>query len=164
MFNHLSRDLSSNRRYKELISRVLIFTLFSLGIAIVSTDSAFARSTPGSVAVTPGNFSLSVSFSAVTSSIPSGATISSYQYSTDNGVTYVTRLDGGKTTSPMVITKLSTNTATTISNGTSYNIKLRALFSNSTTSSASSAVVGIPGAPTKPVISLNAVNLSLIHI
>ena len=158
MFNHLSRDLSSNRRYKELISRVLIFTLFSLGIAIVSTDSAFARSTPGSVAVTPGNFSLSVSFSAVTSSIPSGATISSYQYSTDNGVTYVTRLDGGKTTSPMVITKLSTNTATTISNGTSYNIKLRALFSNSTTSSASSAVVGIPGAPTKPVISLTAVN------
>ena len=58
----------------------------------------------------------------------------------------------------MVITKLSTNTATTISNGTSYNIKLRALFSNSATSSASSTVVGIPGTPTKPVISLTAVN------
>ena len=145
MFSHFSRDLPFNRRYKEVISRVLIFTLFSLGIAIVSTDTAFARSSPGSLVVTAGNQSLSVSFSAVTSSsFPSGASISSYQYSTDGGTTYVTRLDGGTTATPMVITKLSTNTATTISNGTSYNIKLRALFSNSAYSSVSSTVVGIP--------------------
>ena len=52
-----------------------------------------------------------------------GATIDNYQYSTDAGATWYT---GATTTSPVTITKLSTNGSTNLSDQTTYNVQLRA--------------------------------------
>ena len=98
--------------------------------------------------ITPTSTSLSVAFTAGTNS---GTAITKYQYSTDGGTTWADRTDSGTTASPLVITKLSSNTATSLSVNTSYNVKIRAfnsasgLYSSQVTSSTSNIV---PNAPT----------------
>ncbi|MDQ1306376.1 MAG: hypothetical protein QG671_2208, partial [Actinomycetota bacterium] len=75
--------------------------------------------------VTPGNQQLSVPF---TVGADNGATIAYYQYSTDDGATWRGRLDiSDSTVSPVVITKLSTDGTTPLTNGTAYTVKLRAV-------------------------------------
>lgn len=68
---------------------------------------------------------------------------STMQYSINNGSTWQTRTDGGSA-SPILITGLT--------NGTSYNVKVRSITSIGDVSSGSSTVVGrpvkLPGAPT----------------
>src|SRR5207237_7689884 len=79
-----------------------------------------------------------------------GAAITTYQYSTDNGTTFLTR-QTGTTASPLVITTLSTNGTTALANGTAYPVILRAVNAagNGTSSSAVSATPATtPGAVT----------------
>ena len=80
--------------------------------------------------VIPGDGKLTVRFTPPAND--GGASITDYEYSTDNGVTWVST---GSTTSPIVITGLT--------NGTSYNVQLRAVNS----SGAGTASTVISGSP-----------------
>lgn len=103
---------------------------------------------PTAVVATRGNTQLSVAFSAP--AFNGGLDITTYQYalSTDSYATWTTR-STGTTASPLVITGLA--------NGTSYQVKLRAVnaLGAGAASDASTAVTPatIPGTPTSPSIS-----------
>ena len=57
-----------------------------------------------------------------------GNPITSYQYSTDGGATWQTRTVGS-TSSPLVISALSTNGTSALANGTTYSVQIRAVNS-----------------------------------
>jgi len=77
------------------------------------------------IASQPGvsNQTLIISFSA---GDDGGESIASYEFSTDRGATWLTRTDGETTASPMTITKLSSDGTTDLSNGTTYDVQIRA--------------------------------------
>ena len=82
-----------------------------------STQSGTPKTVPGAPtigSVTSGDKQLSVTFSAPTNN--GGDTISNYEYSTNNGSSWSS---ASSTSSPIVITGLT--------NGTTYNVKLRAV-------------------------------------
>lgn len=123
----------------------------------VGTSSASAPSSPVTPLTVPtapiisqittGNALLSVAFTAAGDG---GNPISTYQYSTDGGATWQTRTVGS-TSSPLVISALSTNGTTALANGTTYSVKIRAVNSAGTGSSStavSATPTTIPGAPT----------------
>ncbi|MCB1269744.1 MAG: fibronectin type III domain-containing protein, partial [Microthrixaceae bacterium] len=68
---------------------------------------------------------LSVDFTAP--SEDGGAPITGYEYSTDGGATWLARTDGGDTASPLVITALSSDGSTPLTNGETYLVELRAV-------------------------------------
>ena len=117
-----------------------------------SVPSAAVPGTPSTVpgqpvitATSRGNATISVSFSGPSTG---GSPILSYQYSTDAGVTWQT---APTTDNPMVITTLSTNGTTPISNGTEYPVEIRAVNAvgdSSASSSVEAAPATVPGAPT----------------
>jgi len=80
--------------------------------------------------VTAGNAYLSVAFSAGTAD--SNAPITGYQYSSDNGTTW---LNASGTTSPLLVSSLT--------NGTTYTVKIRAVSSIGNGAASS----GVPGTP-----------------
>ena len=97
--------------------------------------------TPGAPtisAITAGDSQLSVAFTAPTSN--GGASITNYDYSTDNGGNWVTP-SPPSTSSPLVITGLT--------NSTSYQVKIRARNSVGA-GTASGAVSGTPSAAPAP--------------
>ena len=104
---------------------------------MTETPAATAPSAPTSLAATAGDQQLSIAFTAGASG---GSAITDYEYTTDNGSTWVT---AATTASPVVITGLT--------NGTSYTVKLRAVnaIGNGT---ASAAVTETPAAtaPSSP--------------
>ena len=65
---------------------------------------------------------------AFTAGATGGSAITSYKYSTDGGATFYTRASG-TTASPLVISTLSTNGSTALTNGTAYNIQIKAVNS-----------------------------------
>ena len=72
------------------------------------------------------NQSLTVSFSAPTST--GGSAITTYQYSTDAGATWQNRTDGQSATSTtMTISALSSDGATPLTNGSTYDVEIRAV-------------------------------------
>ena len=73
--------------------------------------------------ITASDASLSVAFTAGTTG---GSAITGYKYSTDGGTTFRTRA-AGTTASPLVILTLSSDGVTALTNGTSYNIQLKAV-------------------------------------
>lgn len=89
---------------------------------------------PAISAITPGDQQLSVAFSAPASN--GGATITNYEYSTDNGSNWNTP-NPAITTSPLVISGLT--------NTNSYNVKIRAVNSAGS-GTASSATAAVPRA------------------
>ena len=111
---------------------------------------------PTAVVATRGNTQLSVAFSAP--AFNGGLDITTYQYalSTDSYATWTTR-STGTTASPLVITGLT--------NGTSYQVKLRAVnaLGEGAASDASTAVTPatIPGTPTSPSISSGSGSISV---
>ena len=111
---------------------------------------------PTAVVATRGNTQLSVAFSAPV--FNGGLDITTYQYalSTDSYATWTTR-STGTTASPLVITGLA--------NGTSYQVKLRAVnaLGAGAASDASTAVTPatIPGTPTSPSISSGSQSISV---
>jgi predicted RNA-binding protein with TRAM domain len=111
-------------------------------IRITTTDTYVEPSAPSIDSVTAGDGELSVAFTAPESN--GGSAITDYDYSTDNGATWTS---ASSTSSPIVITGLS--------NGTVYNVKLRAV-NVAGDGAASTAVSGTPVssdvAPTAPLI------------
>ena len=97
-----------------------------------NTVTAIVPNAPSINNITTSNSQLSVAFTAPSSN--GGANITNYEYSTDNGSTWVTP-SPSVTSSPFTISGLS--------NGTTYNIKIRAVNSVGS-GTASSTVQGIP--------------------
>ena len=134
----LSRWLNS-RRSTRLARRGLPLTLISLVVAAFSftalaasnsidtsnagQDNPELAGSPAIVAVTPGDVQLSVQFDPPGNSATAG--ITTYQYSTDNGVTWKTRATG-TTASPLAITTVSGGPAAVV-NGTTYPVRIRAV-------------------------------------
>jgi hypothetical protein len=107
--------------------------------AIVSGTTLSAPSAPTSLSATAGNGQVTISF---TTGSDGGSTITNYKYSTNNGATY-TAFSPADTSSPVTITGLT--------NGTTYQIKLRAVnaIGDGTESSAVSGTPStVPSAPT----------------
>jgi titin len=99
---------------------------------------------PTITSITPGNQQLSVAFTSPTVT----PAFTTFQYSTDNGTTWRNR-QTGSTGSPMLITRTS-NTYALLTNGTTYQIKIRGINSIGP-GSPSAAVAGKPcGPPGKP--------------
>ncbi len=105
---------------------------------------------------------LSAAFTAPTND--GGSTITGYQYSTDGGATWRTRDDAGATSSPMVITTLSSDGTTLLVNGTTYYVELRAVNAKGT-GTASAVAVGIATTtPSAPVISHVTSEPGALHV
>ena len=102
--------------------------LFSVPFSVAEVASA-----PTIGTVTAGPAKLTVAFTAPSSD--GGSSITNYEYSTNNGTTWKA-FSPADTSTPLVITKLSTSTASLV-NGTTYQVKIRAV--NSAGSGAASA-------------------------
>jgi predicted RNA-binding protein with TRAM domain len=128
------------------------------------TTAATPATTPDAptiTGITPSNGQLSVAFTAP--SFNGGSTITNYKYSTDGGTTFITRTTG-TTASPLVITTLSTNGSTTLTNGTSYNIQILAVnsFGDGTATATTTATPATtPSAPTGIAITPGNTQLSV---
>ena len=109
-----------------------------IGTHLYNTNTA--PSTPTITSITPSNQQLSVAFTAGSDG---GSAITSYKYSTDGGTTFLTR-QTGTTASPIVITTLSSDGTTSLTNGTSYNVKIKAVnaIGNGTATSSTAAIPG----------------------
>ena len=108
--------------------------------------------------ITPSSGSLSVAFTAGSDG---GSAITSYKYSTDGGATFRTRA-AGTTASPIVISTLSSNGTTVLTNGTTYSIQLKAVNAigdGAATSSATGKPASVPAAPASN--GMTALNASL---
>lgn len=120
--------------------------------SITLPSSTTAPLAPTMGAITSGNQQLSVAFTAGSDG---GAAITNYEYSTNGGSTF-TACSPAQTTSPIVITGLT--------NGTSYNVQIRAVNSvGSGTATASTAATPYtnPAAPTINSITAGNTQLSV---
>ena len=100
---------------------------------------------------------------AFTAGATGGSAITSYKYSTDGGTTFYTRASG-TTDSPLVISTLSTNGSTALTNGTAYSIQIKAVNSigdGTATANTSATPIGSPAAPTIGVITPSSGSLSV---
>ncbi len=97
---------------------------------------------PTGISITASSGSLSVAFTAGSDG---GSAITSYQYSTDGGTTFSARASG-TTASPLVISTLSTNGTTPLTDGTAYSIQIRAVnaIGNGTATASTSATPAAP--------------------
>ena len=106
---------------------------------ITVTRAATTPSAPTITSITPGDQQLSVAFTAPSSD--GGSAITNYQYSIDGGSTF-TAVSPAATTSPITIIGLS--------NGTPYNIQIKAVNAigdGTATASTAATPVTTPGAP-----------------
>ncbi|MCK9408260.1 MAG: fibronectin type III domain-containing protein [Bacteroidetes bacterium] len=131
--------------------------------AASATTAATPRTTPSAptiTAITPGNASLSVAFTA---GATGGSAITSYKYSTDGGTTYRTRASG-TTASPLVITTASSDGTTALVNGTSYDIRIKAVNAagdGAASTTTAATPVATPSAPTITAITPGNASLSV---
>jgi hypothetical protein len=95
-----------------------------LGIDNFSITPRTTPSSPTITSITPGNGQLSVAFTNPSSN--GGSSITTYKYSTDGGANWQTRASG-TTESPLDISTVSSDGTTSLSNGTSYNVQIRAV-------------------------------------
>jgi hypothetical protein len=116
-------------------------------LSLTASISAIAPSVPVISFITPGNQQLSVVFTAPSSD--GGSAITTYKYSTNGGVNWQTRASGN-TGSPLVITTLSTNGTTALTNDITYNIQIRAV-NTAGEGTATGSTQGTPTAGTLPV-------------
>ncbi|NBW91904.1 MAG: fibronectin type III domain-containing protein, partial [Actinobacteria bacterium] len=125
--------------------------------ADISGTPAAAPSAPSNLDITSGNKYLLVAFNAGSNG---GAAITDYEYSTDNGSTWVS---AGTTSSPISISVTSSSGAL-LSNGTTYTVKVRAvniIGSGTASSGASSAPCTNPGTPSAVVASYGSGSISI---
>ena len=121
-----------------------------------SSSGASATVTPANVpnaptlsSITENDSSLTVVFAPPTND--GGEAISGYQYTTDGGATWTAKSTTGTSTLELVITDLSSDGTTDLTNGTSYSIAIRAISAagNGLTSGVLSAMPStVPGTPT----------------
>lgn len=123
---------------------------FSPGSSTVAATPRTVPSAPTIVGETiaGGTGTLTAGFIAPASD--GGSTIVGYQYSTDGGLTWTDRADGGTTDSPLVITTESADGTTPLTGGQTYPVELRAV--NAAGPGAASAVAEgiattVPDAP-----------------
>ncbi len=119
--------------------------LTNFGLSAPTLTSVLVAQPPGAptiTSITPASGQLSVAFTA---GATRGSAITSYQYSTDNGSTWKTRASGTDG-SPVVISTVSAS-ASSLANGTSYNVRLRAVNAAGNSDS-STAVAATPSAIT----------------
>ncbi|MFM2315890.1 MAG: hypothetical protein RLZZ155_222, partial [Bacteroidota bacterium] len=110
--------------------------------SLTANISAVVPSAPIITAINPGNAQLSVDFTAPTAN--GGASITNYEYSTNNGGSF-TAFSPAQTTTPLVISGLT--------NGVTYDVRIRAV--NSVGSGAASNMIpGTPAAPADPTITV----------
>lgn len=113
---------------------------------------------PQNLVITPGDQQLSVAFDPPASN--GGSAITTYQYSTDGGTTWRNR-QTGTDASPLVITTLSTDGATALTNGVTYPVQLRAVNdvgngpATASTNGTPTAALTAPGNTVAPSISGN---------
>jgi predicted RNA-binding protein with TRAM domain len=116
-------------------------------ISVTSTVAATAPVVPTISSITPGNQQLSVAFTAGSDG---GSAITNYKYSTDNGSSY-RAVSPSQTTSPLVISTLSIDGTTPLTNGTSYDVQIRAVNAvgdGTATASTAATPRTTPSAPT----------------
>ncbi len=124
----------------------------NVGMGTISISSATPNA-PTGISITPGNQQLSVAYTTPSSN--GGSAISNYKYSTDGGTNF-TAVSPPSTSSPIVIAGLT--------NGTSYNVQIRAINANgdgAATASASATPRTVPGAPTIETITPGNQQLSV---
>ena len=147
--------------------QILAVNAYGDGIATATTAATTTSTTPSApiiTAITPSSGSLSVAFTAP---VANGSTITTYKYSTDGGVTFRTRASG-TTASPIVISTLSTDGTTALTNGTAYNVQIKAVNANGDgTASPTSICVPVaaattPAAPTITAINVGSATLAVI--
>jgi trimeric autotransporter adhesin len=112
-----------------------------------ATSVTTAPLSPTINSITPGNQQLSVAFTAGSNG---GSAITTYKYSTNSGINWQTRA-AGTTASPLVISTLSTDGTTALTNGTSYNVQIKAvngIGDGAATASTAATPRTIPDAPT----------------
>jgi len=107
---------------------------------IVEGTPATVPSAPTITSITPGTAELSVYF---TPPFNGGSTITNYQYSINNGVTF---------NFPAVESTISPIIISGLTNGTTYQVKIRALNGVIGVGAASNMVTGTPGTPFAPII------------
>jgi predicted RNA-binding protein with TRAM domain len=116
-------------------------------------SASVAPGAPSITSITSGNTQLSVAFTA---GVDGGSAITNYEYSTDAGSTWTTRSPIA-TTSPILISSLT--------NGTSYNVQIRALNAVGTgaaTASTAGTPSTTPSAPTITSITAGNSQLSVV--
>jgi titin len=137
---------------------VAIRAVNSVGAGIASatslvTPAAQVPSTPTGINVIAGNHSATVTFTA---GAANGSAITNYEYSTDGGSTWVVP-SPAVTASPLIITGLT--------NGTTYNVVVRAVngvgTSTPTSTSAVTPTAQVPGSPTGVNITPSAKQLTV---
>ena len=137
---------------------VQIRALNSVG---TGSASATARLKPHAVPSPPAISGQTGSSGTVTITFTAGGNggedILGYEYSTDRGATWYLRTDGGGTSSPMAITKLSTDGSTNLSNGTTYDIQIRATSAVGA-GGASADIAGTPATVPDAPTNVEAVN------
>ncbi len=130
--------LTNGTAYNILLRAVNAAGNGASSASAVSVTPRTTPSAPTSLSATAGNGSASISFTA---GATGGSLIQKYQFSTDNGSTWSDAAAG--TTSPVTVSGLT--------NGTTYNIKLRAVNAAGNGASSASAVSvtlpTVPGAP-----------------
>jgi titin len=124
------------------LTAVAAIALLAAGIACSdSTGPApVAPDAPAITAITPGNAQLSIAFTPPAED--GGADVERYEYSLDDGATFLT---------PTPVDTLSPIVVTGLTNGSTYQVRLRAV-NRAGTSASSAAVAGtprtVPGTPT----------------
>ncbi|MEY4572117.1 MAG: hypothetical protein RLZ10_1343, partial [Bacteroidota bacterium] len=137
---------------------------FSIDDVIISgtaTAAASVPTAPSITSITPGNQQLSVDF---TVGSDGGSAITNYKYSTNGGTNWQTR-STGTTASPLVISTLSTDGTTALTNGTSYNVQIRAVNAvgdGTATASTAATPRTTPSAPTITSITPGNQQLSVV--
>ena len=117
--------------------------------ASLSATPATVPGVPTGLSGTAGDKQIQVSFTAPANG---GSPITNYQYSTDNGNTYLA-FSPADTSSPVTITKLSSDGTTDLTNSVAYTIRLKAVNSIGVSTASSSIsvtpiLITAPPAPT----------------
>lgn len=94
-------------------------------------------SPPTGLSGSPGDKQITITFTAGSSG---GSDITNYQYSTNNGTTYLA-LSPADISSPITINTLSTDGTTDLTNGTPYTVRLKAVNANGISTASASITV-----------------------
>jgi hypothetical protein len=131
----------NNKRYRVVITDTATDTSLARSttsdVVTLTVSPEVAPDAPTINSISVSSTQLSVAFTAGTNT---GSPITKYQYSTDNGATWKDRANG-TTGSPLVVTTVSAS-ASSLVNGTTYNVRIRAF--NSIAGTQSSAVSATP--------------------
>ena len=139
--------LASNTAYTFTVTAInalgtSIASTPSSSVSTLALDATTLLTAPVNNTPTVTNGQVSLAFTAPTNN-KTGQTISNYQYSTDGGLNWTTP-STPVTSSPIVITGLT--------NGSTYNITLKAITSSFSSIAGTASAVAISNVPTAPII------------